>query len=216
MDKKLIVNARKPEGELGSKLLEKMNKSHEDLALWGVSHLSINDNDIILDIGCGGGVNVKRFNEMIPNGKVYGLDYSEVSVKKSIRLNESAIKEGKVEIIQGSVSKLPFENNTFNIVTCFETVYFWPDFVEDLKEVNRVLKPGGIIFICNEAVGEEYVLEKMKKYIELLDMNIYSEKELGFVLFNAGFTDIETLRKENTDWVSVIACKKIHEKHSNI
>lgn len=46
-----------------------MNESHEKLARWGVSHLDIENNDIILDIGCGGGVNVKRFSEMAPNGK---------------------------------------------------------------------------------------------------------------------------------------------------
>ncbi|WP_225370681.1 class I SAM-dependent methyltransferase [Methanobrevibacter arboriphilus] len=121
-------------------MIERMNESHEKLARWGVSHLNVENNDVVLDIGCGGGVNVKRFSEMAPNGKVYGLDYSEISVEKSEHFNKTAIKEGKVEIIQGSVSKLPFEDETFNIVTGFETVYFWPDFIEDLKEVNRVLK----------------------------------------------------------------------------
>ncbi|MDR2623153.1 MAG: class I SAM-dependent methyltransferase [Methanobrevibacter sp.] len=208
MDKEVIVNARKPEGELGSKLLERMNESHEKLAQWGVSHLTVGIDDVILDVGCGGGVNVKRFNEMVPNGKVYGLDYSEVSAEKSSQLNESAIKDGAVEIIQGSVSKLPFGNDTFNLVTCFETTYFWPNFVEDLKEVNRVLKPKGMIFICNEAVGEEHVFEKMKEEIELLDLKIYSEEELKSALIDAGFTDVVTFRKENTDWISVIASKK--------
>ncbi|MDR2830213.1 MAG: class I SAM-dependent methyltransferase [Methanobrevibacter sp.] len=208
MDKKLIVNARKPEGELGSKLLERMNESHEKLAQWGISHLNIENNDIILDIGCGGGVNVKRFNEMVPNGKVYGLDYSEVSVEKSTKLNESAIKEGKVEIVQGSVSELPFENDTFNIVAGFETIYFWSNLIKDLKEVKRVLKPEGMIFICNEAVGEDYVLEKMKEEIVLLNMKIYSEEELRLSFFDAGFIDFFTFRKEKTDWISAIARKK--------
>ena len=58
-EKELIINARKPVGELGDKLLDRMNESHESLAQWGVSHLDISKDDVILDIGCGGGVNVK-------------------------------------------------------------------------------------------------------------------------------------------------------------
>ncbi|MBZ9571537.1 class I SAM-dependent methyltransferase [Methanobrevibacter sp. TMH8] len=207
MDKKLIINARKPKGELGSEIIERMNESHEKLAQWGVSHLKIKENDVILDIGCGGGVNVKRFAEMISKGKVYGIDYSEVSVEKSSNMNKLAIDDGKVEIIQGSVSDLPFDDGTFDIVTGFETVYFWPNFIEDLKEVNRVLKTNGVIFICNEAVGDEDILEEMKEHIELLDMKIFSEEDLYSALSISGFTNISTFRKEGTPWVCAIAYK---------
>ena len=97
-EKELIINARKPEGELGDKLLDRMNESHESLAQWGVSHLDIGKDDVILDIGCGGGVNVERFLKMTDN-KVYGIDYSQVAVEKSSKLNQSAIDEGRCEII---------------------------------------------------------------------------------------------------------------------
>ena len=153
-EKELIINARKPVGELGDKLLDRMNESHESLARWGVSHLDIAANDVILDIGCGGGVNVERFLEMTEN-KVYGIDYSEIAVEKSAKLNQDAVDEGRCEIIQGSVSQLPFEDDSFDIATGFETVYFWPDFVNDCKEVRRVLKDDGILFICNEAIPDE-------------------------------------------------------------
>ena len=135
-DEELLRNARKPQGELGDRLLDRMNKSHEGLAQWGVSHLDIAYDDVMIDIGCGGGVNVERFLKMTKD-KVYGLDYSEVSVEKSTLRNQEAIDEGRCEIIQGSVSQLPFEDRTFDIATGFETVYFWPDLVNDLKEVHR-------------------------------------------------------------------------------
>ena len=53
-DKKLIKNARKPEGELGHEILDRMNKSHENMAVWGVSHFEINADDKILDIDVAG------------------------------------------------------------------------------------------------------------------------------------------------------------------
>lgn len=213
-EKDLIINARKPEGELGNQLLDRMNESHESLAKWGVSHLDIGKDDVILDIGCGGGVNVERFLQMTEN-KVYGLDYSEIAVEKSAKLNQSAIDEGRCEIIQGSVSDLPFEDNTFDIVTGFETVYFWPDFVNDSKEVRRVLKDDGIMFICNEAIPNEED-DRQKELIELLDMKIFSEDEFYEYLHEAGFSDIICFTHEGPDsvnrelvtgWLCVIARK---------
>ncbi len=213
-EKELIINARKPVGELGDKLLDRMNESHESLAQWGVSHLDISKDDVILDIGCGGGVNVERFLQMTEN-KVYGLDYSEIAVEKSTKLNQDAIDEGRCEVIQGSVSELPFEDNTFDIVTGFETVYFWPDFVNDCKEVRRVLKDDGIMFICNEAIPNEED-ERQKELIDLLDMKIFSEDEFDEYLREAGFSDIICFSKSGPDsvdrelvtgWLCVIARK---------
>ena len=207
-NKELIVNARKPVGELGHQILDRMNESHERMAQWGVSHFEINGDDLILDIGCGGGRNLERFAEQITTGKVVGLDYSEVSVEKSIELNQKAVDEGKVEVIQGSVSEMPFEDNSFDIITGFETIYFWPDFISDLNEVNRVLKRDGLLFFCNEAVYREGEMEKYDDLVELLDMKIYSEDVLKESLEKTGFKDFKAYIEDENDWICIIAKKE--------
>ena len=207
-NKELIKNARKPVGELGHQILDRMNKSHENMAVWGVSHFDIKEDDLILDIGCGGGKNIERFAKEITAGKVVGIDYSEVSVEKSIELNREAIEAGKVEVIQGSVSEMPFEDNAFDIVTGFETIYFWPDFINDLKEVNRVLKKGGLVFFCNEAVYREGEMEKYDGLVELLDMKIYSEEVLKESLEKTGFKDFKAYIDDENDWICVISRKE--------
>ena len=206
-DKELIKNARKPVGDLGHQILDRMNKSHETMAVWGVSHFDINEDDVILDIGCGGGRNIERFASQVTSGKVVGLDYSEVSVEKSTKLNKDAIDEGKVEVIQGSVSEMPFDDNTFDIVTGFETIYFWPDFINDLKEVNRVLKKDALVFFCNEAVYREGQMEKYDDLVELLDMKIYSEEVLEESLEKTGFKDFKSYINDENDWICVTARK---------
>ena len=213
LNDELLVNARKPEGELGGKLIDMMNENHEGLAQWSVEHLDISKDDVILDIGCGGGVNVKRFLTMTEN-KVYGIDYSDIAVQKSSQLNRNAIDSGRCEIIQSSVSQLPFGDGFFDIVTGFETIYFWPDFINDLKEVHRVLKDDGIIFIANEALPKEND-ERQKEFIELLDANIYSEDEIDESLRKAGFSNVLSFIKqskdsftgENAEWICIIAQK---------
>ena len=214
LNDELMLNARKPEGRLGNELIDHMNENHEGLAQWSVSHLDVSGDDMILDIGCGGGINVQRFLKMT-DGKVFGLDYSSLSVERSSELNSSSIAEGRCEIIQGSVSDLPFQDYTFDIVTAFETVYFWPDFINDLREARRVLKENGIIFIANEALPKEYD-DRQKYIVELLDMNIYSELELEESLLEAGFCDVESFVRQSkdsftgddADWICVIAKRK--------
>ena len=212
-DPELLVNARNPKGELGEKLIERMNVSHEGLARWSLSHLNISKDVKILDIGCGGGVNVYRFLQMTDN-IVYGFDYSKLACEKSRLLNEDAICEGRCEIIQGSVSGMPFGDDTFDIITAFETVYFWPDFLSDLKEVRRVLKDDGIIFIANEALPKKNDA-RQKELRELLDMNIYSREQLEDYLHEAGYRNVisyvkdskDSFTGEDADWICVIAQK---------
>lgn len=207
----LLVNAGNPKGKLSEELINNMNVNHENLAQWGVSHLDISKQSTILDIGCGGGVNVKRFLELT-DSNVYGIDYSELSVKKSIELNIDEIENQRCEIRHESVSNMSFDDNSFDIITAFESVYFWPDFENDLMEVKRVLKNDGTFLICNEALPKEND-ERQKEFIELLDCNIYSEYELISYLNNARFSNIKTVINESKDsftgedstWICVIA-----------
>lgn len=207
-DKELIINARKPVGELGQQILDRMNESHEMMAQWGVTHLDIKEDSKILDIGCGGGRNIQRFSQLISDdGRVVGIDYSEVSVEKSFELNKEAIERGIVNVLHGSVSEMPFYDGTFDIVTGFETIYFWPDLINDLREVNRVLKKGGIVFFCNEAVYREGEMEKYDDLVELLDMKIYPEEVLKESLEIAGFGDFKSYVNDENNWICITARK---------
>ncbi len=94
----IFQNTRKPEGFSGKIMVTSMNIGHAALAKWGLSHLSFTDYSAFRDIGCGGGANVAHFLKVCPNGKVTGVDYSEVSVAKSKKVNARAIEKGRCVI----------------------------------------------------------------------------------------------------------------------
>ena len=197
-------NTRKPEGVGGKIMLNMMNVGHSGMAEWGFRHIDVHDGDACLDIGCGGGANVKRLLEKSGCGRVIGLDYSEVSVEKSRKVNQMAIEAGSCEILQGDVMQLPFGNAAFDVITAFETIYFWPDIDKAFAQVYSALKPGGTFMICNEVSGEK---AGDKKWTDIVQgMRIYAPDVIADALTSAGFSGVKT-DKNSKDWVC-FTCRK--------
>lgn len=204
LKRKRIENAGKPRGFWGKKTMRDMNKSHSDLTDWGLSFLNFEENDVILDIGCGGGRTVQKLASRT-KGKVYGVDHAPTAVTKSLRVNKKAIYKGQVGIVEATVSALPFGVDTFTKVTAIETVYFWPDLVNDLKEIKRVIKKGGSLLITTEARADS---AKAKEWVEIQRQSgffIPSATSLAQAMKTAGFHHIEAnIRGE---WLSVTGVK---------
>ena len=102
-------------------MLAGMNHGHNKMALWCIDEcIRPAGEEDILDIGCGGGQNIANFLRRT-KGKVCGADYSAQSVAKSVTGNRKAVRDGRAEIIEASVSSLPYEPATFDLATAFET-----------------------------------------------------------------------------------------------
>ena len=203
---KIFSNTRKPEGFFGRMMVNGMNGGgHARMAEWGLSHLTLTADANVLDVGCGGGANVARLLKRCPKGTVTGIDYSPVSVKKSTEVNAAAIAAGRCHILEGSAAALPFEEGVFDLVTAFETVYFWPDIEECFRGVRRTLKEGGRFAIVNEDDGLTGKNEKWEKMID--GMHTYTPDELRTHLANAGFRDIAVHDDGQHHWLAVIATK---------
>lgn len=201
---KIFSNARKPEGFWGRMMVAGMNGgSHAAMASWGLDFSGVPADGEILDIGCGGGANLKRLMQRSPKAKVTGVDYSPVSVEKSRSVNADAIASGRCKVLEASVESLPFEDNTFAMVTAFETVYFWPDIENSFAEVRRILAPGGRFLIVNEDDGLTSNNEKWEKLID--GMHTYTPDELKNHLTAAGFKDIAIHQKDAKHWLAVTA-----------
>ena len=198
-------NTRKPQGFGGRIMVKMMNSGHSKLAKWGFTKIYAKSNAKVLDIGCGGGANIANWLKKCTNGHVSGIDYSKVSVEESEKLNAIAIKQGKCDIVYGDVSSMPFDDEAFDCVSAFETVYFWKDLEKCFTEVHRVMKSGGIFLICNESDGTNSKDEKWAKKIG--GMKIYNEMQLRTMLEKVGFCDIKSFSDAKKHWLCIVANK---------
>lgn len=197
-------NTCKPVGLGGRMMLAIMNSGHAPLSRWGFTHIHVAEDASVLDIGCGGGANIKRLLQMSPNGRVMGVDYSEVSVAASRRLNKTDIERKRCDIVQGNVMQLPFAEKRFDLVTACETIYFWPDLAKAFAQVHRVLRNGGTFCICNELSGRN---ERDERWTQRIDgMVIYKIEKLQAILTVTGFGNIR-VHENAQGWVCVTAQK---------
>ena len=199
-----IDQCMKPHGEEGIQTIENMNENHKEISEFAFECININDNAKIIDIGCGGGVNIEKFLKLT-SGNVDVLDYSEVSVSESIKRNSEAVENGRCNVIQADVSDMPIKNESYDLVSAFETIYFWPNITKTSKEVFRIIKPHGQFLIAQGTDGNHPDDEKWLATVE--GMSVYTAPELKKYLLNAGFESVESHVKEN-DYILVVIAQK--------
>lgn len=205
---KLVENAGHPRGFWGKMMIKTMNKGHSELTDWALAHIDIKRNHNALDVGCGGGKTVAKLCNKIGNGKVFGIDYSELCVDNSKKLNKNNVMCGKASILHASVSELPFEDNKFDVVTAVETYYFWQDKLNDLKEIYRVMKPGGKLLLVFEMVKSDDKPHKWNKVEKALNIEAVSKEGISDILLHAGYQNIRTYTKSSTGWMCATAEKE--------
>lgn len=190
MIRTFLAHCRSPKGALGRLILHGMNGGHRPLSIWALSHVSLTPDTRSLDVGCGGGANLARLLRMCPRGFAAGLDHSPQSV---------AVSRGKVraelgrrcDVVQGDVGALPFPDASFDLVTAFETVYFWPDLPGAFGEIRRVLRPGGrFLLACEMADPSNTVWTRHAD-----GMTIYAGEDLRARLEAAGFSPVRLRRR---------------------
>jgi len=191
-----IRQCRLPAGPLGRFVVGNMNQRHADLTAWGLQHAGPGPHPAALDIGCGGGRTLQRLAEMPGTTVVHGVDYSAASVAVSRKFNS-----GQVRIQQASVSQLPFPDAAFDLITAVETHYYWPNLPQDLREVHRVLKPGGTFLIIAEAYKGRSFNMLYQGSMKLIGGVYMSPDEHRDLLVQAGFSAVEIFLNDKKGWL---------------
>ena len=184
MDEDLSQCAR-PHGEKGKRTVEEMNEEHIPQITWGIDNLPNIEPMRILDIGCGGGIFTKLILEKYPKAKGWGIDISEVAIDYAKGFDSKFIDEGRLEFMVGNVADMPYEDGFFDLVVSNASHFFWPDLPENLKEVSRVVRKGGVV--CFTAGIHLTEPSEIKEYRDQYpSMNIVSDEILKGYMKDAG------------------------------
>jgi ubiquinone/menaquinone biosynthesis C-methylase UbiE len=165
-------------GRLGGRI---MARSNRDCAAWVIGQLGIRERDSVLEIGFGPGVAIALLAEGTPAGHIAGVDQSVEMVEQATARNAEAIDRGRVSLQRGSVEHLRFGDGTFDRALAINSMQTWPDAIGGLREVHRVLKPGGAL-----ALG-------------FTRHSGQSKGRLAETLLSAGFTAVSVL-EHDTDF----------------
>jgi ubiquinone/menaquinone biosynthesis C-methylase UbiE len=117
---------------------------------WAVDLLDVQPTDRVLELGCGPGVAIEAFARRVTAGVVVGVDHSEVMIGQARRRNAIALREGRVRLVCTPVERFDFSDGPFDVALAVNSVGFWPDAVERLREIYRHLRPGGQIALVSQ------------------------------------------------------------------
>jgi SAM-dependent methyltransferase len=195
-----MTQVKKPSKWVGRFFVWLMNLSHSNLTDWGLTHIRIEKDFTILDVGCGGGRTIQKL-AAATQGMVYGVDYANGSVAASRTKNAQLVEVGRVEIKHASVSQLPFPDNKFDLVTAVETQYYWPDLRNDMREILRVLGPGGTLIIIAESYKHGKHDAWKRPVMKLLKSTSLGVDDQRALFSSAGFADVHVFEERSKGWI---------------
>lgn len=147
-----------------------------------IGWLDIDDDDRVLDVGCGTGFATEGLAEH--SNHVYGIDQSSHQLAHAF---EKFGRRGPVRFALADAERLPFAEDTFDIVWSSGSIEYWPEPVSTLAELRRVGKPGGQVLVVGPDAPQSRVFRALADAIMLF----YDEETADRMFEEAGFDTVE-------------------------
>ena len=174
-----------PEGAIGKAVTANLNTSNAGAYTSALSALGIVDRDHVLEIGFGNGREIPRLMSAATDVTYFGIDISETMLAEALAFNAAAVREGRLTVVRGSSNAIPSASATFDKAVALNTIYFWPNPADDLRELRRVLRKDGRLVLGAVApwstVGRPYFQHGFR---------LYEEPEIRDLLASAGFAKV--------------------------
>jgi ubiquinone/menaquinone biosynthesis C-methylase UbiE len=155
--------------------------------------LALGPDDMLLDVGCGGGVFLARALEK--GCRAAGLDHSRAMVRLARKTNAEALGSGRLRVVHGTAEALPFGAGEFTAISCLVAFLFFAEPVDVLHEMRRVLdRERGRIAIFT--TPPEVKGTPAAPYPIATRAHFYSDAELERLPFEAGFAESQVVRTD--------------------
>jgi ubiquinone/menaquinone biosynthesis C-methylase UbiE len=141
-----------PRGLLGFAALTAMALKNSGQNKAALDALKSKPGDSVIELGCGPGMGVRAALKRVgPNGFVAGIDQSPTATHFATHTVHRAVHSGRAVIMRASAADLPFRKAMFDKAFAVNSFQFWPDPARALREIARVLAPGGRLVIAQRA-----------------------------------------------------------------
>jgi SAM-dependent methyltransferase len=139
----LARQGRRPSGLLGHVIGRIMARETRAANLIALERLDLSAHDDVLEVGFGHGRTLAAAAEVVTEGRLAGVDPSEVMLQIARQRNATAWREGRMDLKLGVSDDLPWAADNFDKAFAVHIIYFWRRPARDLAEIHRVLRPGG-------------------------------------------------------------------------
>lgn len=112
-----------------------------------VDALNVQAYNNVLEMGFGPGEGIARLAALAPKGMVFGIDHSATMLAQATRRNAKLIRRGRVRLRQSTFDSLPLADASIDRILAVNVIYFWHDGAAVMKELRRVMRPGGRLAI---------------------------------------------------------------------
>jgi ubiquinone/menaquinone biosynthesis C-methylase UbiE len=144
----------------------------------------------ILDVGCGTGIFAARIAAALPRATIWGIDLVEGMLLGGRDRWQTLRKQAMP--VQGDSERLPFADGAFDVVTCANSFHHYPHQDRAVREMCRVLKPGGRVFLldgCRDGLWGWFIYDLCVTAVEG-DVRHASAREFRKLFRTAGFSQI--------------------------
>ena len=182
-----------------------------------INALAPTEDSNVLDLGCGTGAAVLQLGQFLVEGRACGVDISEEMVRQaSAKIPEELI--ARVEFRQGSSDAIPYADETFDGIICTNSFHHYPDPVQALQEMQRVLKDNGQIVVLDNAPDLSWytwLWDKILRVIETGHIRYYPSQELGGFFREAGLKNVKLryLQNERFKYGKLFASLQVWSGH---
>ena len=165
---------------------EHMEEDHLPIVLPMLDMIRFASDDSVLDVGCGTGWLARRISALVPQGRMAGMDVSSEMVRRARQFSSGV---PNVSFFSASVAQIPSAGGAFAKVVSVESAYYWPDPTAGLKEIFRVLQPGGSAWILINYYGDNAHCHQWGPILGIPTQLLWA-KEWVSLFRDAGFTEI--------------------------